>query len=215
MGTEALVRLLSGTTMLAPHLGRASLTILMGIRLAALVGARSLWHEETSDLVCNSTTICRLACFDSTFPVSPFTLFLLQMAFVSAHGLACFFLGGPPDCQGKGWLRNETQQLQLHFLIVLARILLEGIFLVTFHVLYARYPQTLHCPPSPLCTNTVVCTIHYAQWKDTFNLFIVGISWASVGVCIVVLYHAITEILQLTLWPAKRQLGRPLLVVCA
>ncbi|XP_015273735.1 PREDICTED: gap junction beta-6 protein-like [Gekko japonicus] len=215
MGTDALVRLLSGTTALAPRLGRAGLSILMAVRLAALaLGARSLWRDEMDDLACNSSASCRLACFDAAFPVSPFTLFLLQAAFVSAHGLACSLLWRPPDCQGKGWLRDKTQQLRLHSLSLLARILLEGIFLMTFHALYARYPQTLHCPASTLCPDTVVCTIQNAQWKDAFDLFVAGTSWASVAVCLTVLYLAVTEIVQLTLWPAKRHLGHLLLAEC-
>ncbi|XP_060086535.1 gap junction beta-6 protein-like [Heteronotia binoei] len=216
MGTDTLVQLLSGTTMLAPRLGRAGLSVLMAVRLAALaVGARALWQDEVGDVGCDATASCRLACFDSAFPVSPFSLFLLQAAVVSTHGLACSFLWHPPDCQGKGWLRDRTQQLRLHLLSVLARILLEAIFLGTFHALYTRYPPVLHCPPSTLCPNSVVCTIRNAQWKDTFNLFVAGISWACVAVCLVVLYFAVTKIVQLPLRPAKMHSEHPLLAECA
>ncbi|XP_054835592.1 gap junction beta-2 protein-like [Eublepharis macularius] len=221
METEALTRLLSGTSMLAPRLGRAGLSILTTARLAALaMGTKSLWRDELGDLFCNSTTSCRLTCFDSAFPVSPFSLFLLQSAFTSAHGLACCFLWRLPNSQGKsawqkGWLLNRTRQLQLHALGVLARIFLEGIFLAVFHSLYGRYPQGLRCPASTSCPNTVQCTIQKAQGKDAFNLFVAGISWGSIMVCLMVLYPAITEIFQLTLHPAKRQLGRPLLIECA
>lgn len=204
MGTDVLMQLLSGTTTQAPPLGRAGLAVLMAVRLAALaVGARSLWRDETGDLVCNATASCRLACFDSTFPVSPFTLFLLQAAFVSALGLACSCLQRPPDCQAKGRLHKETQQLQIHVLSVLARILLEGTFLTTFHVLCASYPQAVHCPASTLCPSTVVCTVQNAQWKDAFDLFMAATSWASVAVCLMLLSLAGTEIVQLTLGPAK------------
>ncbi|XP_048353742.1 gap junction beta-3 protein-like [Sphaerodactylus townsendi] len=216
MGTDVLLQLFSGTTGLAPPLARAGLSILMAVRLAALaVGTRSLWRDEMGDLICNSTASCRLVCFDASFPVSPFTLFLLQAAFVSAHGLACSFLWRPPDSQGKGWLCRKTQQLRLHVLAVLARMLLEGIFLVTFHALYGHYPQLLRCPASKLCPNIVVCAIQNARWKDAFDFFMAGTSWTAVAICLTVLYPAIAEIFQLTLGPTKRQVGRSLLVECA
>ncbi|XP_020636864.3 gap junction beta-3 protein [Pogona vitticeps] len=219
METDALTRLLSGTSVLAPRLCRAGLSVLTAVRLGSLaLGAKTLWKDEVADLRCEPPTQgCLLACFDRTFPLSPFNLFLLQMASVGTHAVACALLFRPPDCQGKdrsGWglFRSKSHQLSLHWLSLLAKILLEGVFLATFHSLYGRYPASLSCPPSSSCAETTLCTIQKADRKDAFNLVLAGASWLSVALCFVALYPASTDVLCRASNPTKRRLERPLVV---
>ncbi|XP_063003425.1 gap junction beta-3 protein-like [Elgaria multicarinata webbii] len=201
METEAFAALLSGTSGQVPRLCRAGLTLLTALRLGTLaLGAETLWRDETADLWCDDTSrSCLLACFNEAFPISPFNLFLLHMATVLAHGLACAFLFRPPDCQGKGlwWhgrLRGKSQQWRLHLINLVAKILLESVFLMAFHSLYGRYPAVLHCPLSVSCPKAAFCTIRQAAWKHAFNLFVAGMSWLSVTLCLAALRLAVCGI---------------------
>lgn len=216
MESDALTTLASGISAQAPHLCQAGLSVLMALRLGALaVGAKTLWRDEIGDLACNSTgERCLLACFDAAFPISPFNLYSLQMASVLTHSLACFCLFRPPDSQGKGswWqahLRSKSQQLHLHLVNILARILLEGIFVVVFHSLYRSYPQTLYCMPSNFCPTALLCIVGKSNWKEAFNLFVFGTSWVSVMLCFIALYPALIKILQCPSRSTKTQLSYP------
>ncbi|XP_053153431.1 gap junction beta-2 protein-like [Hemicordylus capensis] len=211
MESDALTVLLSGTSARAPRLCRAGLAVLMALRLGALaLGAKTLWRDEVGDLLCNATLpSCLLACFDAAFPVSPFNLFLLQMASVLTHGLACALLFRPPDSQGKGaWCRGrlggKPWELRLHWVTALARVLLEGTFLMVFHGLYSQFPQVLHCGPSASCPEAALCAIEKAKWKDAFNTFATGTSWVSITLCLIALHAAATDVL---LTPRKLNWG--------
>ncbi|XP_034973108.1 gap junction beta-1 protein-like [Zootoca vivipara] len=219
METEVFLTLLSGTSGHVPRLCRAGLALLAAVRLGSLaLGARTLWRDEAGDLRCDTGARgCLLACFDAAFPVSPFNLFLLQMASLLTHGTACSCVFCPPSCQGKSSWRpgpghGKRWLQQLNWLSLLAKAALEGIFLVAFHGLYARYPSQLHCPPSTSCPDGVLCTIQQANWKDAFNLFVAGASWASVALCLPGLYTAASETFHCALGPGKSQLERPLLI---
>ncbi|KAJ7308304.1 hypothetical protein JRQ81_008836 [Phrynocephalus forsythii] len=221
MDTDALTRLLSGTSGQEPWLCRAGLSVLTAAQLGSLaLGAKTLWKDEVADLRCEAAPTaparCLLACFDQAFPLSPFHLFLLQMASVGTHAVACVLLFRPPDCQGKGrwgWglLRSKNRRLPLHWLSLVAKILVEGLFLMSFHGLYGRYPARVSCPPSSLCPRTMFCTVQNAGWKDAFNLFMAAASWLSVALCLVALYLATAKILQQPSDPTKSRLPWPLL----
>ncbi|XP_061457816.1 gap junction beta-5 protein-like [Rhineura floridana] len=219
MESEALMTLLSGTSRQVHRLCRAGLSFLTVLRLGSLaLGAKTLWRDEMADLQCNSTSQgCILSCFDKAFPISPFNLFLLQAASLLTHGVACACIFHSPRCQGKsGWwrgpLHGKSHGLRLHWVSLLAKALLEGIFLMAFHGLYSRYPSGLRCPLSVTCPKAVLCAIQYANWKDTFNLFVAGMTWVSVALCLVALYPAIAETLRPPSSPLKNQLARPFLV---
>ncbi|XP_042334811.1 gap junction beta-2 protein-like [Sceloporus undulatus] len=208
--------LLSGTSGRAPWLCRTVLSILMVLQFGSLaLGAKTLWRDEVADLLCNSSAQnCLLACFDVTFPISPFNLFLLHMASLVAHSLACAFLFHSPKYQGKGrwWkgqLRGQSQKLWLDGISLLAKVLLEAIFLMVFHSLYSQYPSWLFCPPSASCPQITICIVQNASWKDAFTLFFVGASWVSVALCLIMLYQTVIKILQRTSGPGKSQPDHP------
>ncbi|CAI5799063.1 gap junction beta-5 protein-like [Podarcis lilfordi] len=219
MGTEVFLTVLSGTSGQAPRLCRAGLALFAAVRLGSLaLGARTLWRDEEGDLHCDTASRgCLSACFDAAFPVSPFNLFLLQMASLLTHGTACSCVFRPPSFQGRsGWRRGPShgkrRLQQLHWHSLLAKAALEGIFLVVFHGLYAHYPSQLHCPPSVSCPDGVLCTIEQANWKDAFNLFVAGASWASLALCLPGLYSAASETFHCASGRGKSQLERPLLM---
>ncbi|XP_026540939.1 gap junction beta-5 protein-like [Notechis scutatus] len=201
MEKETVTTLLSGTGGQVPRLCRASLASLMVFRLGFLiVGAAMVWRDELADLRCNSTRrSCLLACWDETFPISPLNLFLLQTASLLTHGLACVFLFPSQDVQAKAFGgKSQTWasglELRLHLVNLLAKTLLEGLFVMTFHSLYSRYPETLYFPPSESCPEATWCTIQAASWKEAFSLFIAATSWASIAVIVVALCLSIREI---------------------
>ncbi|KAM6466252.1 gap junction beta-5 protein-like [Liasis olivaceus] len=211
MEKEAAIALLSGTGSRAPRLCRASLASLTVFRLGSLaVGAATVWQDESGDLWCNSThQSCLLSCLDEAFPVSPFNLFLLQTASLLAHGLACVFLFPSPDAQEKGrcgqsQLRGRGLELRFHLVNLLAKILLEGIFVMTFHSLYSRYPEILYFPPSMSCPEATWCIIRVTGWKGAFNLWMAATSWASSTVAVIAVGLAIREMLQTALRSCKR-----------
>ncbi|XP_070787950.1 gap junction beta-3 protein-like [Pituophis catenifer annectens] len=203
MEKETVTTLLSGTGAQAPRLCRVSLASLAVFRLGFLIlGAATVWRDESADLRCNSTQrSCLLACWDEAFPISPFNLFLLQAASLLTHGLACVFLFPSLDVQGKG-LGGQSQlwrsglELRSHLVNLLAKILLEGLFVMTFHSLYSHYPETLYFPPSVSCPEATRCTIQEASWKEAFSLFIAATSWISITVTVIALCLAIREMLQ-------------------
>ncbi|XP_062815963.1 gap junction beta-5 protein-like [Anolis carolinensis] len=203
MEVETLSALLSGTGPRAPRLCRAGLSLLTAARLVWLaLGAQTLWRDETSSSVlqCNGTTAsCSLACFDDAFPVSPFDLFLLQMASVACHGVACAVLFRPPDCQAKGprwWHRELHSHVRLHTISLLAKVFVETLPLMLLHGLHSPYPSRLWCPPSPpSCPQIVFCDVRDAAWKNIFVVSFAGASWLSVSLCAVVLWAASAEIL--------------------
>ncbi|XP_058019172.1 gap junction beta-7 protein-like [Ahaetulla prasina] len=219
MEKETVTTLLSGTGGPAPRLCRASLAGLMVLRLGFLIlGAATVWRDESADLRCNSTQqSCLIACWDEAFPISPLNLFLLQAASLLTHSLACVFLYPSLDVQGK-CLGGQSQpwggglELRLHLVNLLAKTLLEGLFVVTFHSLYSHYPETLYFPPSVSCPEATQCTIQAANWKAAFSLFIAATSWASIAVVVIALCLAIREMLQTTFSACKMSsIGTPLL----
>lgn len=219
MEKETVTTLLSGTGGQAPRLCRAILASLTVFRLGFLIlGAATVWRDESADLRCNSTQRgCLLACWDEAFPISPYNLFLLQAASLLTHGLACVFLFPSPDVQGKG-LGGQSQpwgsglELRLHLVNLLAKTLLEGLFVMTFHSLYSHYPETLYFPPSVSCPEATRCTIQVASWKEAFSLFIAATSWASIAVAVIALCLAIREMLQTAFSACKMSpMGMPLL----
>nr|XP_006125041.1 gap junction beta-5 protein-like [Pelodiscus sinensis] len=198
MPVEAVTSLLSGTSPLAPRLCRTSLAAVFMLRLGALVvGARTLWRGEVGDLACNpSVESCRHACFDAAFPVSPFSLFALQLAAISSHALASFWHAG----LGKGsWRppmrRGRQPLLWLPVGSLLCKAVLEGVFLVTFHALYGHFPALVRCPPSP-CPPAVTCAIRKAWEKDAFNHFMASSSWACLVLSLLGAQHAAARILR-------------------
>ncbi|KAM9112313.1 gap junction beta-2 protein-like [Pangshura tecta] len=201
MEADTVASLLSGTSAHAPRLCRAGLAGVFTLRLSALVvGARTLWWDEVGDLACNaSAESCRRTCFDAAFPVSPFSLFALQLAVIFSHALASSWHFRPRG-EGMGsWLQptlqGKQQQLWLHLGSLLAKAVLEGVFLVMFHMLYSHFPVLVQCPPSP-CPPAVTCAILNAREKDAFNHFMAGSSWACLLLSLLGMQHAAVQIFQ-------------------
>ncbi|XP_067410907.1 gap junction beta-7 protein-like [Emydura macquarii macquarii] len=201
MVVEAVTSLLSGTSGHCPRPCRGGLAALFTLRLGAwLVGAKTLWRDEVGDLACNASgESCRRTCFDAAFPLSPASLFALQLVVIFTHGLACSRHvcqhGGGQGGRPQPKLRGKQQQLWLHLGSLLAKAVLEGIFLVTFHALYSPFPVLVQCPPSP-CPPAVTCTILNAREKGAFNHFMAASSWACVLLSLLGMHHAAAQIFQ-------------------
>ncbi|KAG6934947.1 gap junction beta-4 protein-like [Chelydra serpentina] len=195
MEVDTVASLLSGTSAQAPRLCRAGLAAVFALRLGALAaGAGTLWRDEVGDLACNASgESCRHTCFAAAFPVSPFSLFALQLAVIFSHALASSWHGRP---HGEGsWLQPTQQRLWLHLGSLLAKAVLEGVFLVTFHMLYSHFPVLVQCPPAP-CPPAVTCAILNAREKDAFNHFMAGSSWAGLLLSLLGTQHAAVQIFQ-------------------
>lgn len=120
---------------------------------------------------CNaSAESCRRPCFDAAFPVSP-----------------CSWLQPKP--------RGKQQRLWLLLGSLLAKAVLEGVFLVTFQMLYSHFPALVQCPPSA-CPPAVTCAFLNAREKDVFNHFMAGSAWACLLLRLLGMQHAAVQIFQ-------------------
>ncbi|XP_075467543.1 gap junction beta-1 protein-like [Ascaphus truei] len=201
---ETVTCLLSGTSHLTSRLGRVSLAVLFFTRCGFLaVGGRTVWREEEKDFVCNSSRLlCTSSCFDDFSPISPFNLFSLQLVVLLTHALsvACF---RRPDSQAKaGWLqahfRGRMAQLWLHLLCLLSRVLIEGIFVLTFYKVSGGLlrPAVTHCH-SQLCEPQVTCIDLNSTTKNIFSLCLCAVSTASCMVCLGEIAAALQSMRQL------------------
>ncbi|OCT97530.1 hypothetical protein XELAEV_18009758mg [Xenopus laevis] len=134
---ETVVCLLSGASHLISELGQATLTILCFIRFGILaVGSQTLWKDEEKHYTCNSTQLlCQPTCFDEYSPISSFNLFSLQLVvlFTLSLSLVCYNQSRHKNREGS--LLSHFQgrnQLKLHILHLLSRMLIESIFIFTF-----------------------------------------------------------------------------------
>ncbi|CAM4713467.1 unnamed protein product, partial [Caretta caretta] len=149
---------------------------------------------------CNaSAESCHRTCFDAAFPISPCSLFALLLVVIFSHALASSWHFRPHGEAKGSWLqpkpRGKQQRLWLLLGSLLAKAVLEGIFLVTFHMLYSHFPALVQCPPSA-CPPAVTCAILNAREKDIFNHFMAGSSWACLLFSLLGMQHAAVQIFQ-------------------
>ncbi|XP_029469404.1 gap junction beta-2 protein-like [Rhinatrema bivittatum] len=196
MDVETITCLLSGTGMHATRLGRTCLALLFFTRLGVLaVGAKTLYRNEDEDFVCNSShRSCTGACFNNYSPISPFNLFILQAVVLFTHALAVANYFRHNSQAKDNWLqrkfRSRLGQDRQHFVSVLAKAMIEGIFLTTFYKLYdgLQRPSIVQCATMP-CESLVTCTVQKAGEKDVFNLCMNAMSLACLLLCLKELCH--------------------------
>ncbi|XP_030075635.1 gap junction beta-6 protein [Microcaecilia unicolor] len=195
MDVETIICLFSGLRMQATRLGTTCLALLFFTRLGLLVvGAKTLYKNEEGDFVCNSSLqSCSSACFNTYSPISPFNLFTLQVVVLFTHALtvASYF---QHNSQAKAtWLQSRLRSRlgldKQHFLSILAKAMIEGIFIITFYKIYDGFqrPATVQCTTIP-CENLVTCTVQKAREKNGFNLCMNTMSVACLFVCLNELY---------------------------
>ncbi|XP_041061224.1 gap junction beta-1 protein-like [Carcharodon carcharias] len=194
---EVTLTFLSGTGL---HISSGTRTwlALLAIRIfAVIIGAKTIWEDDLQDLACNSTQVgCHYQCYTELSPMSPFTLFSLQITFI-------FTLSWTNILYNKSNLRqlrcNFVQPTDIHwkinFLITLAKLLTEGIFLF-FH--YMLYPSLLRqhvfkCDITP-CEKTVVCIMLKSRQKDAFVIFMYTCSLASVLMETIKTYYLVGKV---------------------
>nr|XP_033812653.1 gap junction beta-2 protein-like [Geotrypetes seraphini]XP_033812654.1 gap junction beta-2 protein-like [Geotrypetes seraphini]XP_033812655.1 gap junction beta-2 protein-like [Geotrypetes seraphini] len=195
MDIETITCLLSGMSIQASRLGRTCLALFFFTRLGFLVvGAKTLYKNEEGDFVCNSSLqSCSSVCFNSYSPISPFNLFTLQVVVLFTHALtvASHFRH---NSQAKStWLQSRLRSRlgldKQHFLSILAKAMIEGIFVVTFYKIFdaLQRPAAIQCDAIP-CENLITCTVQKAGAKNGFNLCMNIMALACLFVCLNELY---------------------------
>lgn len=182
--------LLSGSSSLASRIGRVGLAVLLCARLGILmVGYRTIWQDEEKNFHCNtSKLLCKPSCFDEFSPFSSFNLFALQLVCLLTQSM-CVVCFTRSAYQGKeGWmhaqLRKRTVQMKLHIIALMSRILIEGLFILTFYKVTEGFVQkrTTQCHTT-LCEPFVICTDINAAVKNILNLCLCAASAASAMIC--------------------------------
>ncbi|XP_078412475.1 gap junction beta-1 protein-like [Cetorhinus maximus] len=195
---EVTLTFLSGTGSHISSGTRTWLALLFAIRLFAVItGARTIWEDDLQDLTCNSTQVgCHQQCYTELSPMSPFTLFTLQIVFIFTLSLTNSLYNRRNLRQLKcKFVQPVDVHWKIDFLITLAKLLTEGIFLF-FH--YMLYPSLLRqhvfkCDITP-CEKTVVCTMLKSQQKDAFVIFMYTCSLASVLIGIIKTYYLVGKV---------------------
>ncbi|KAM5193299.1 gap junction beta-3 protein-like [Mantella aurantiaca] len=187
---ETATCILSGSSSLASRLSRVCLAVLLCARFGILIfGYRTVWENEENNFHCNTSKIlCKPSCFDEFSPFSSFNLFALQLVALLTHSL-CVVCFSRSAYQGKeGWLhsqlRRKTVQMKLHIIALISRILIEGLFILTFYKVTVGFvhSRTTQCHTT-LCEPFVICTDINATAKDIFSLCLCAASAASAMIC--------------------------------
>ncbi|XP_068127323.1 gap junction beta-1 protein-like [Hyperolius riggenbachi] len=187
---ETATCMLSGTSSLTSRLSRVCLVVLFCVRCGLLlVGCRTIWQDEEKNFICNSTRIlCKPSCFDEFSPISSFNLFSLQTVALVTHAMCVAFLTRSGYQAKEGWLhaqlRRKTVQMKLHILGLISRILIEGLFILTFYKVTEGFihRRTIHCHTA-MCEPFVFCTDINSTIKNVFSLCMCAASAASVMIC--------------------------------
>ncbi|KAE8631701.1 hypothetical protein XENTR_v10001281 [Xenopus tropicalis] len=187
---ETVTCLLTGVSHFTSELGRTILIILSFIRFGILaVGSQTLWKDEEMDFSCNSTQLlCQPSCFDEYCPISSFNLFSLQLVvlFTLSLSLICYMPSKYKNREGSllGHLQGRNQ-LKLHILHLLSRILIESIFIVTFFKVSPGLLQSgvAQCH-SVQCEAFVICVDLKEEAKQMFSIGFCAASAVSGFICL-------------------------------
>lgn len=182
--------LLSGTSSLASRISRVASAVFLCVRFGILmVGYRTIWQDEEKNFHCNtSKLLCTPSCFDEFSPFSSFNLFALQLVCLLTQSM-CVVCFTRSAYQGKeGWLnaqlRRRTVQMKLHIIALMSRILIEGLFILTFYKVTEGFVQKRTTPcHTTLCEPFVICTDINAAVKNIFNLCHCAASTAGAMIC--------------------------------
>ncbi|XP_038634197.1 gap junction beta-1 protein-like [Scyliorhinus canicula] len=190
---------LSGTGSHVSSCVRTWLALLFIMRLfAVIITAKTVWEDDMQDLSCNSTQVgCRQQCYTELSPLSPFTLFTLQIVFLSTLSMTNFLYNRHSLRQARDnfiQAANETRW-KIGFLNMLAKILTEGIFLFLQHMLYPGLlrQHRFRCDITP-CEEAVVCIMLKSQQKDAFVIFMYTCSFASVLIEVIEIYSSVGKV---------------------
>ncbi|XP_067871983.1 gap junction beta-1 protein-like [Heterodontus francisci] len=172
---EQALALLSGTGSHVSSCTRNGLASFFAIRLfAVIISTNTVWEDDLQDLTCNSTQVgCHHQCYTELSPLSPFTLFTLQIVCIFTLALAnSLYNGGSP--------RQLRHNFKISFPSMLGKIFIEAIFLFWHHMLYPNVlrQRTFKCAITP-CEKTVFCTMLKSQQKNVFVMFMYTCSFAS------------------------------------
>ncbi|XP_043576677.1 gap junction beta-5 protein-like [Chiloscyllium plagiosum] len=186
--TQMTLTLLSGTGAYASPRVKNSLALIFGIRfLVVIINTFTIWKDDLLDLQCNSTRVgCRHQCYTEFSPLSPFTLFTLQLVFIFTLSMANYLYNSLYASEGREWKTG--------FINMLAKILIEGFFLFLHHMLYPNIlrPHMFECHITP-CEKTVVCVMLKSQQKDVFVMFMYTCSFASLLLGVREIYSSVAK----------------------
>ncbi|KAK6467522.1 gap junction beta-4 protein-like [Huso huso] len=184
--TERITMLLSGTSQLSSSQSRVCLSTATLLRLLTLVlGGETTWRDEERGFLCNTSLVgCQAACFDQHSPIAPFNLYCLQLIFLFTLSLASARLHQP----GPQYLQARPH---MHFLSLLGKAIIEGLFLLIAYQLYSTRPFETTCSASP-CQGLVTCKVFGARVRDALSLLVCSCSSVSLLVCVFEAYRSLT-----------------------
>ncbi|XP_041085964.1 gap junction beta-1 protein-like [Polyodon spathula] len=184
--TERITMLLSGTGPLSTSLSRFCLSTATLLRLLTLVlEGKTAWRDREGGFLCNTSVVgCHAACFDQHSPIAPFNLYCLQLIFLFTLALAVALLHQP----GPPYLHSRPH---MHFLSLLGKAIIEGLFLLIAYQLYSTRPSETTCSASP-CQGLVMCKVLGARVSDALSLLVCSCSAVSLLVCFFEAYRSLT-----------------------
>ncbi|MGH0172812.1 UNVERIFIED_CONTAM: hypothetical protein FKN15_066674 [Acipenser sinensis] len=178
--------LLSGTSQLSSPQSRVCLSTATLLRLLTLVlGGETVWRDEEGGFLCNTSVVgCQAACFDQHSPISPFNLYCLQLIFLFTLSLAGARLHQP----GQQYLQARPH---MHFLSLLGKAIIEGLFLLIAYQLYSTRPSETTCSASP-CLGLVTCKVFGTRVRDALSHLVCSCSAVSLLVYVFEAYRSLT-----------------------
>ncbi|XP_048415672.1 gap junction beta-7 protein-like [Stegostoma tigrinum] len=187
---EMTLTFLSGTGAHVSSRVRNYLALIFGIRsLILIINAFTIWKDDFFDLKCNSTRVgCHHQCYTQFSPMSPFTLFTLQIVFIFTLSTANYLYNRD------SLYVSQTKEWTTGFINMIAKTLIEGFFLFLHHMLYPNIlrPHLFECHITP-CEKTVICTMLKSQQKDVFVIWMYICSCASLLIGVTEIYSSVAK----------------------
>uniref|UniRef100_A0A3B4TKQ1 Gap junction protein n=1 Tax=Seriola dumerili TaxID=41447 RepID=A0A3B4TKQ1_SERDU len=191
---DLLGRLLDKVQSHSTVIGKVWLTVLFVFRILVLcAGAEKVWGDEQSDFVCNTRQPgCENVCYDLVFPISHVRFWILQIIAVTTPKL--LYLGHvlhvihiekkarwfpnilkafkvPKYTKSSGKISIRGRLLRSYILHLVAKIVLEVLFIVGQYLLYGFTLQTRYvCVHFP-CPHQVDCYISRPTEKSVIIWF--------------------------------------------
>uniref|UniRef100_A0A3B4TKR5 Gap junction protein n=1 Tax=Seriola dumerili TaxID=41447 RepID=A0A3B4TKR5_SERDU len=213
---DLLGRLLDKVQSHSTVIGKVWLTVLFVFRILVLcAGAEKVWGDEQSDFVCNTRQPgCENVCYDLVFPISHVRFWILQIIAVTTPKL--LYLGHvlhvihiekkvlflskafkvPKYTKSSGKISIRGRLLRSYILHLVAKIVLEVLFIVGQYLLYGFTLQTRYvCVHFP-CPHQVDCYISRPTEKSVIIWFMLVSAIVSLVLSVVELFYLCVKALK-------------------
>uniref|UniRef100_A0A3B4TKX8 Gap junction protein n=1 Tax=Seriola dumerili TaxID=41447 RepID=A0A3B4TKX8_SERDU len=216
---DLLGRLLDKVQSHSTVIGKVWLTVLFVFRILVLcAGAEKVWGDEQSDFVCNTRQPgCENVCYDLVFPISHVRFWILQIIAVTTPKLlylghvlhvihiekkVCHCSGKafkvPKYTKSSGKISIRGRLLRSYILHLVAKIVLEVLFIVGQYLLYGFTLQTRYvCVHFP-CPHQVDCYISRPTEKSVIIWFMLVSAIVSLVLSVVELFYLCVKALKET-----------------